>query len=132
MPHIYSFRAAALTTETVMIDNPCDFNLSSHLLLRNIYEIEKKIKDTNLFCHACLIIQCRPMYLSSSSISSQSGAAAGTTVDLTLHPIDTIKTRLQSSAGFWKSGGFRGMYSGILPAAAGSAPSGNLATPVYN
>ncbi|XP_065910060.1 mitochondrial S-adenosylmethionine carrier protein-like [Dysidea avara] len=52
-----------------------------------------------------------------------SGAAAGTTVDLTLHPIDTLKTRLQSSAGFWKSGGFRGVYSGILPAAAGSAPS---------
>ena len=47
-------------------------------------------------------------------------------MDLTLHPIDTLKTRLQSNAGFWKSGGFRGVYSGILPAAAGSAPSGNL------
>lgn len=50
---------------------------------------------------------------------------AGTAVDLTLHPLDTLKTRLQSSAGFWKSGGFRGVYSGIIPAAAASAPSGS-------
>lgn len=55
----------------------------------------------------------------------QSGGVAGTAVDVTLHPLDTLKTRLQSSAGFWKSGGFRGVYSGILPAAAASAPSGS-------
>lgn len=58
----------------------------------------------------------------------QSGGVAGTAVDLTLHPLDTLKTRLQSSAGFWKSGGFRGVYSGILPAAAASAPSGKHCT----
>lgn len=60
-----------------------------------------------------------------SLYTQQSGGVAGTTTDLTLHPLDTLKTRLQSKAGFWKSGGFRGVYSGILPAAAASAPSGN-------
>lgn len=55
-----------------------------------------------------------------------SGAAAGTSVDLSLFPLDTIKTRLQSEAGFWKSGGFRGIYSGVLSVALGSAPTAAL------
>lgn len=40
--------------------------------------------------------------------------------------IDTIKTRLQSQQGFLASGGFRGVYSGLLTAVIGSAPGGNL------
>lgn len=40
--------------------------------------------------------------------------------------LDTIKTRLQSQAGFAVSGGFRGVYSGLLSAVIGSAPNGNL------
>ncbi|KAI9826080.1 MAG: S-adenosylmethionine transporter [Thelocarpon impressellum] len=54
------------------------------------------------------------------------GAVAGTTVDLSLHPLDTLKTRLQSSAGFHASGGFRGIYKGIGSALVGSAPGGAL------
>ncbi len=50
------------------------------------------------------------------------GALAGTTVDLSLFPLDTLKTRLQSSAGFFASGGFRGIYRGIGSAVVGSAP----------
>jgi solute carrier family 25 S-adenosylmethionine transporter 26 len=50
------------------------------------------------------------------------GALAGTTVDLSLFPIDTLKTRLQSSAGFFPSGGFRGIYRGVGSAVVGSAP----------
>ncbi|KAK7735255.1 S-adenosylmethionine transporter [Cytospora paraplurivora] len=50
------------------------------------------------------------------------GGIAGTTVDLTLFPLDTLKTRLQSSQGFFASGGFRGIYRGIGSAALGSAP----------
>ena len=46
------------------------------------------------------------------------------TVDIVLFPLDTVKTRLQSKSGFRASGGFRGIYSGILPTAVGSAPSG--------
>src|SRR4051794_2391439 len=50
------------------------------------------------------------------------GALAGTTVALTLFPLDTLKTRLQSSAGFFASGGFRGIYRGVGSAVVGSAP----------
>ena len=50
------------------------------------------------------------------------GAAAGVSVDVSLYPIDTLKTRLQSSQGFLKSGGFRGIYKGLSAAACGSAP----------
>ena len=49
---------------------------------------------------------------------------AGMSVDLTLFPIDTIKTRIQSDVGFWKSGGFRRIYSGLSSAMIGSAPNG--------
>ncbi|XP_055920481.1 S-adenosylmethionine mitochondrial carrier protein homolog [Eupeodes corollae] len=55
-----------------------------------------------------------------------SGAVAGAIVDVALFPIDTVKTRLQSENGFWRSGGFRGIYKGLAPAAAGSAPTAAL------
>ncbi|KAI6842446.1 hypothetical protein KC315_g5284 [Hortaea werneckii] len=54
------------------------------------------------------------------------GGIAGTTVDTSLFPLDTLKTRLQSSAGFWASGGFRGVYNGIGSAVVGSAPGAAL------
>ncbi|MCJ1245552.1 S-adenosylmethionine transporter [Trapelia coarctata] len=54
------------------------------------------------------------------------GALAGTTVDLSLYPIDTLKTRLQSSTGFLASGGFRGIYAGVGSALIGSAPGAAL------
>ena len=47
-------------------------------------------------------------------------------VDIALFPIDTMKTRLQSERGFWRSGGFKGIYKGLAPAAAGSAPTAAL------
>ena len=54
----------------------------------------------------------------------QAGAVAGTSVDVVLFPLDTVKTRLQSQQGFWAAGGFRGIYSGLLSAFLGSAPTG--------
>lgn len=54
------------------------------------------------------------------------GALAGTTVDLSLYPLDTLKTRLQSPAGFLASGGFTGIYSGVGSAIIGSAPGAAL------
>eukprot|EP00048_Salpingoeca_helianthica_P017975 m.240012 g.240012 ORF g.240012 m.240012 type:complete len:289 (+) comp23026_c0_seq1:342-1208(+) len=51
------------------------------------------------------------------------GGCAGTAVDVCLFPLDTIKTRLQSSAGFRKAGGFTGVYRGLGAAAAASAPA---------
>ena len=52
------------------------------------------------------------------------GAGAGLSVDLLFFPIDTIKTRLQSSQGFWRAGGFSGVYRGMGSVAVGSAPGG--------
>jgi solute carrier family 25 S-adenosylmethionine transporter 26 len=54
------------------------------------------------------------------------GALAGTTVDLSLYPLDTLKTRIQSSSGFLASGGFTGIYRGVGSAIIGSAPGAAL------
>lgn len=54
----------------------------------------------------------------------QAGGCAGMCVDLTLFPLDTIKTRLQSQQGFHKAGGFGGIYAGVPSAAVGSFPNG--------
>ncbi|KAG7202297.1 hypothetical protein KM043_018629 [Ampulex compressa] len=51
------------------------------------------------------------------------GGLAGSFVDATLFPIDTLKTRLQSKNGLWKSGSFKGLYKGIFPVLVGSAPT---------
>jgi solute carrier family 25 S-adenosylmethionine transporter 26 len=59
-------------------------------------------------------------------ISLFAGGLAGTSVDLTLFPIDTLKTRLQSPHGFLAAGGFSGVYRGVWAAAAGSAPGAAL------
>lgn len=52
------------------------------------------------------------------------GAAAGLVVDLSLFPIDTIKTRIQAKEGFWASGGLRHIYKGLSAVAIGSIPGG--------
>jgi solute carrier family 25 S-adenosylmethionine transporter 26 len=54
------------------------------------------------------------------------GGLAGTSVDVALFPIDTLKTRMQSPQGFIKAGGFRGIYNGLGAAAIGSAPGAAL------
>ncbi|KAA1466580.1 S-adenosylmethionine transporter [Dentipellis sp. KUC8613] len=50
------------------------------------------------------------------------GGLAGTSVDLLFYPIDSIKTRLQSSQGFSRAGGFKGIYKGVGSVIVGSAP----------
>lgn len=54
------------------------------------------------------------------------GGCCGLAVDSILFPIDTCKTRLQSEEGFQKSGGFKGIYNGVLPVIAGSVPTAAL------
>lgn len=54
------------------------------------------------------------------------GALAGTTVDLTLFPLDTLKTRLQSREGLLRSGGLSGIYRGLSSVLVGSAPGASL------
>jgi len=52
-------------------------------------------------------------------VSLIAGGLAGTTVDVALFPLDTLKTRLQSPQGFFKAGGFRGVYQGMQSVALG-------------
>ncbi|CAE6431988.1 unnamed protein product [Rhizoctonia solani] len=60
------------------------------------------------------------------------GGLAGTSVDLLFFPIDTIKTRLQSSQGFLKAGGFSGIYRGVGSVIIGSAPGAAIFFTTYS
>ena len=64
-------------------------------------------------------------------VSLISGGIAGTTVDVALFPLDTIKTRLQSAKGFHASGGFNGIYKGLGAVTLGSAPGAALFFSTY-
>lgn len=48
----------------------------------------------------------KPLFFASTKffLFVKAGGAAGFSVDLALYPLDTIKTRLQSPAGFFPSG----------------------------
>ena len=52
------------------------------------------------------------------------GGCASATVDVTIHPLDTLKTRLQAPNGFVAAGGYRGLFRGVLAAALGAIPGG--------
>ena len=65
-------------------------------------------------------------------VSLLSGAAAGISVDISLFPLDTLKTRLQSQEGVWKSGGLRNIYAGLAPVAIGSAPNAAIFFVTYD
>jgi len=54
------------------------------------------------------------------------GAGAGLAVDVFFFPLDTLKTRLQSSQGFVKAGGFKNIYRGLGTVVTGSMPSSAL------
>lgn len=62
----------------------------------------------------------------------QGGATAGLVVDVSLFPLDTIKTRLQSVQGFQNAGGFQGIYKGLGPQVIGSAPTAALFFVTYD
>ncbi|XP_077302803.1 S-adenosylmethionine mitochondrial carrier protein homolog isoform X2 [Arctopsyche grandis] len=64
--------------------------------------------------------------VSSPLVPLLSGGFAGLAVDVTLFPLDTIKTRLQSAPGFKNSGGFSGIYRGLGAVVAGSVPTAAL------
>lgn len=63
---------------------------------------------------------------STHALTLQAGGLAGTAVDFSLFPLDTLKTRLQSSSGFFASGGWSGVYKGVGSVIAGSAPGAAL------
>jgi len=65
------------------------------------------------------------------SLALIAGGIAGTTVDVALYPIDTLRTRLQSPKGFWTSGGFSGVYTGVTATALGAAPGAAMFFSAY-
>jgi solute carrier family 25 S-adenosylmethionine transporter 26 len=75
--------------------------------------------------------ESHPGAATSFLVSLIAGGLAGTSVDVALYPIDTIKTRIQSPQGFLQAGGFRGVYNGLSAAAIGSAPGAALFFTVY-
>jgi len=56
------------------------------------------------------------------SLALIAGGVAGTSVDVALFPLDSLRTRLQSPKGFWVAGGFTGVYNGVLATALGASP----------
>jgi solute carrier family 25 (mitochondrial S-adenosylmethionine transporter), member 26 len=84
------------------------------------------------FLRSLLVRSCPILFCARSANILKAGALAGTTVDLSLYPIDTLKTRLQSHAGFTAAGGFHGIYKGIGSAFVGSAPGAALFFVTYD
>eukprot|EP00092_Neocalanus_flemingeri_P076870 GFUD01095387.1.p1 GENE.GFUD01095387.1~~GFUD01095387.1.p1 ORF type:complete len:265 (+),score=60.11 GFUD01095387.1:42-836(+) len=54
------------------------------------------------------------------------GGTAGLVVDVTVYPLDTLKTRLQGKEGFRLLGGFNNLFKGIGPVVVGSVPHAAL------
>ncbi|PKI85553.1 Pet8p [Malassezia vespertilionis] len=65
------------------------------------------------------------------STALMAGAVSGMSVDFLFYPIDTLKTRMQSAQGFWKAGGFAGVYRGMGSVAVGSAPGASIFFTTY-
>ncbi|KAI9136103.1 mitochondrial carrier domain-containing protein [Paraphysoderma sedebokerense] len=80
---------------------------------------EARSNDTSFLTYYLTIIS---IYYHGDSFSTNFVAYAAETIKLGLLSSDTIKTRLQSQSGFRASGGFGGIFKGLLPAVIGSAP----------
>ena len=52
------------------------------------------------------------------------GGFASATVDVSIYPLDTLKTRLQAPQGFQRAGGTTGLFRGVMAAAVGAVPGG--------
>lgn len=64
-------------------------------------------------------------------VSFSAGLFAGLAVDVPLHPLDTVKTRLQAPCSFRAAGGFRGIWSGFSAVLLMSAPGSATFFVVY-
>jgi len=65
------------------------------------------------------------------TLAMVAGGVAGTTVDVVMYPLDTLKTRLQAEGGFLKAGGFKGVYNGVTATALGAAPGASMFFSAY-
>ena len=64
--------------------------------------------------------------MSSFVTSLVAGGSAGLVADVTMYPMDTIKTRLQGKEGLRLLGGFNNLFKGIGPVVVGSFPHAAL------
>jgi len=67
----------------------------------------------------------------SASVSFVAGLVAGVAVDVPLHPVDTLKTRLQAREGFAAAGGSRRLWSGLSAVLIMSVPGSAVFFVVY-
>lgn len=100
-------------------------NVSSSYPLALHLQKKKKMEQRNPSFSQSLIVSMYPICGHFTLNSRQAGGIAGTSVDLLFFPIDTVKTRLQSSQGFWRAGGLSKMYKGVGSVMVGSAPGGS-------
>lgn len=68
----------------------------------------------------------------SPSVSFAAGLVAGVSVDVPLHPVDTLKTRFQAKEGFRASGGTTGLWSGLSAVLIMSVPGSAVFFVVYD
>mmetsp|Transcript_91248 Transcript_91248/g.295006 ORF Transcript_91248/g.295006 Transcript_91248/m.295006 type:complete len:548 (+) Transcript_91248:482-2125(+) len=66
-----------------------------------------------------------------ASVSMIAGFLAGMAVDIPLHPLDTVKTRMQAPEGFAAAGGFRSPWSGLSAVVVVSVPGSAIFFVVY-
>lgn len=68
------------------------------------------------------VLGSRAFHQPPASVSFAAGLFAGLAVDVPLHPLDTLKTRLQARDGFFACGGFARIWSGLSPVLMRSVP----------
>ena len=65
------------------------------------------------------------------ALSCIAGGLASGSVDAVLHPLDTLKTRLQAPQGFFAAGGYTSLFRGVFTNSFGAMPSGAIFFAVY-
>lgn len=58
------------------------------------------------------------------AVAVLAGGCASASVDVSIYPLDTLKTRMQAPQGFAAAGAFRGLFRGVMAAALGAFPGG--------
>lgn len=97
-----------LTTSFSVVSHVIDRDICIHARLGHMDGIEQHVVDVNIVPSSLVV----PVI---------AGGIAGLFTDITLFPLDTVKTRLQQGA--YHPNMFRSLYQGLGPAAIASAPS---------
>jgi len=96
------------------------------------FELCKNYLSTPMHKKEAKLVKMKFTIPNENHLSFTAGLCAGMAVDVPLHPLDTLKTRLQSGDGFWKVGGFRGLSAGMSTVLIMSAPVSGVFFIVYD